>query len=335
MTLENLEPQFAEVLSKIQHAKLKAYSQVNATLVALYWHIGEYITQKVHNAEWGKGVVAELSVFINSKAPDVKGFSDTNLWRMKQFYEIYQHDEKLATLWRQLSWSHNRRIMTLKAPEEREFYLQLCVKQKYSVRELDRLIKTSTFERTMLADQKLSDTVKHLPQATSGVFKDSYIFEFLDLPTPHQEKDLQHALLASLKEFILELGTGFTFIGQEYRLQVGADDFYIDLLFYHRQLQCLVAFELKTEKFSPSHLGQLEFYLEVLDRDVKLASENSSIGVLLCREKNDEVVKIALNRSLSPTVISEYETKLIPKELLRNKLNEFYALLEEKKEGDS
>lgn len=334
MTLENLEPQFDEVLSKIQHAKLKAYRQVNATLVALYWHIGEYIAQKVNNAEWGKGVVAELSVFINSKAPDVKGFSDKNLWRMKQFYETYQYDEKLATLCRQLSWSHNRRIVTLKTPEEREFYLQLCAKQKYSVRELDRLIKTSTFERTMLADQKLSDTVKQLPQSTSGVFKDSYVFEFLDLPTPHQEKDLQHALLASLKEFILELGIGFSFIGQEYRLQVGADDFYIDLLFYHRQLQCLVAFELKTEKFSPSHLGQLEFYLEVLDRDVKLASENSSIGVLLCREKNDEVVKIALNRSLSPTVISEYETKLIPKELLRNKLNEFYALLEEKKESD-
>ena len=163
---------------------------------------------------------------------------------------------------------------------------------------------------------------------SEGLFKDSYVLEFLDLPTPHQEKDLQHALLASLKDFILELGIGFAFVGQEYRLQVGTDDFYIDLLFYHRQLQCLVAFELKTEKFSPGHLGQLEFYLEALDSDVKLAYENPSIGVLLCREKNDEVVKYALNRSLSPTVISEYETKLIPKEVLRNKLNEFYALLE-------
>lgn len=175
--------------------------------------------------------------------------------------------------------------------------------------------------------------MKTLPQAVTGVFKDSYVFEFLDLPTPHQEKDLQQSLISSLKDFILELGVGFSFVGQEYRLQVGNDDFLIDLLFFHRQLQCLVAFELKTTKFKPEHIGQLEFYLEALDRDVKLPHENPSIGVLLCREKNDEVVEYALSRSLSPTVISEYETKLIPKEVLRNKLNEFYALLEGKELG--
>lgn len=324
----NLELQFNEVLTQIQQAKQKAYSQVNAALIELYWRIGGYISEQINNSDWGKGVVTELSHYITQQDAELKSFSARNLWRMKQFHETYQEDKKLSTLCTQLSWSHNRRIMTLKTPEEREFYLRLCAKQKYSVRELDRLINTSTFERTMLADQKLSDAVKQLPQATTGVFKDSYVLEFLDLPTPHQEKDLQHALLASLKDFILELGIGFAFVGQEYRLQVGTDDFYIDLLFYHRQLQCLVAFELKTDKFSPSHLGQLEFYLEALDSDVKLAYENPSIGVLLCREKNDEVVKYALNRSLSPTVISEYETKLIPKEVLRNKLNEFYALLE-------
>ena len=159
------------------------------------------------------------------------------------------------------------------------------------------------------------------------------MFEFLDLPIPHQEQDLQQALIASLKGFILELGVGFTFVGQEYRLQVGADDFFIDLLFFHRKLQCLVAFELKSQKFKPADLGQLEFYLEALDQDVKLAHENPSIGILLCREKNDEVVKYALNRSLSPTIIADYETKLIPKELLRNKLNEIYALLESRDEN--
>ena len=163
-----------------------------------------------------------------------------------------------------------------------------------------------------------------------GSLKDSYIFEFLDLLVPHQEKDLQQALVASLKDFILELGVGFTFIGQEHRLQVGNEDFAVDLLFFHRKLQCMVAFEIKNRKFNPADIGQLEFYLEALDRHEKLPHENPSIGVLLCREKDDEVVKLALNRSLSPTVIAEYETKLIPKELLRQKLNEFYALLEEK-----
>ena len=181
----------------------------------------------------------------------------------------------------------------------------------------------------MLSDQKLSDAVRELPQSVEGVFKDSYVFDFLQLPTPHKEQELQHALLAYLKEFVLELGGGFSFVGEEYRLQVGNDDFSIDLLFFHRQLQCLVAIELKTTRFKPDHLGRLEFYLEALDRDVKLPHENPSIGLLLCREKNEEVVEYALSRSMSPAVVAEYETKLIPKELLRRKLNEFYALIEE------
>jgi predicted nuclease of restriction endonuclease-like (RecB) superfamily len=320
--------QFLPVLEKIQQARQKVYSQANALLVELYWHIGQYIHHQVNNQGWGKAVVAQLAHYIQHNEPTAKGFGDKNLWRMKQFYETYAHQEKLATLWRQISWSHNRRIMSLKTAEEREFYLQLCAKQRYSIRELERLIETGSYERTVLGNQQLSDVIKQLPQTTSGIFKDSYVFEFLDLPVPHQEKDLQQALVASLKDFILELGVGFSFIGQEFRLQVGNDDFYIDLLFFHRQLQCLVAFELKTTKFGPAHLGQLEFYLEALDRDVKLPSENPSIGVLLCREKNDEVVRYALSRAISPTVIAEYETKLIPKELLRKKLNEFYTLLE-------
>lgn len=325
-----LETQFNEVLIQIQQAKLKAYQQVNTTLVELYWNIGKYVLEQVANKSWGKSVVEKLATFIKSKDPNIKGFSARNIWTMKQFYEIYQHNEKLPSLVAELSWTHNRRIMSLKTAEEREFYLLLCSQKKYSIRELERLINSGTFERTMLADQKLSETVKQMPQPVEGVFKDSYVFDFLDLPVPHKEKELQQALVSSLKDFILELGIGFTFIGQEYRLQVGTDDFYIDLLFFHRQLQCLVAFELKTKKFKPAHLGQLEFYLEALDQDVKLSHENPSIGILLCREKNDEVVEYALSRSLSPTVISEYETKLIPKKVLRKKLNEFYALLEGK-----
>jgi len=150
----------------------------------------------------------------------------------------------------------------------------------------------------------------------------------LGLPKKHKEKDLQSAIVNSLKEFILELGVGFEFIGQEYRISVGDEDFYIDLLFSHRYLQCLVAFELKIVKFQPSHLGQLEFYLEALDRDVKAPHENPSIGVLLCKEKNDEVVEYALSRSLSPTVIADYETELIPKKLLKRKVEELYRLYE-------
>ncbi len=218
--------------------------------------------------------------------------------------------------------------MSLKTPEEREFYIKLCVKENYSVRELERLINTGAYERTMLAQNNMSEAVKQLPKSTENIFKDTYILDFLDLPVLHKEKDLQTALVGSLKGFILELGKSFTFIGEQYRVQVGNQDFYIDLLFFHRELQSLVAFELKTERFKPEFMGQLEFYLEALDRDVKLPTENPSIGVLLCRDKDNEVVEYALSRSISPTLIADYETKLISKELLRKKLNEFYNLLE-------
>lgn len=321
--------QFKEVLKQIQTAKKHAFQQVNKTLVELYWNIGKYVTKRVNNSDWGKGTIKQLAQFIQGKEPNITGFTSSNIWRMKQFFETYQEDTKLATLWRELQWSHNRRIMTLKTAEEREFYLLLCNKKKYSYRELERLIKTGIFERTMLADKKLSTVVEELPQAIDGVFKDTYVFEFLDLPKPYVEKDLQQALVISLKDFILELGIGFSFIGQEYKVQVGNDDFSIDLLFFHRQLQCMVAFELKNRKFKPADLGQLEFYLEALDQNVKLEHENPTIGVLLCREKDDEVVKFALNRSLSPALIADYETKLIPKKLLKDKLNEIYALLDE------
>ena len=323
---------FNEILRTIQASKQKALQQVNTTLIELYWEVGKYISAKTISENWGKSVVKELSEYIKEKEPTIKGFSDKNLWRMKQFYEIYKDNEKLSTLSRELSWSNNLAIFSRsKTMDEMEFYTLLAVNERYSFRELERQINSGMFERTMLANEKLSPVVRELPQNTENVFRDSYALEFLNLPTPHSEKDLQHALIGSLKQFILELGVGFAFIGEEYRLQVGNEDFYIDLLFYHRHLRCLVAFELKIGKFKPSHLGQLEFYLEALDRDIKSKDENPSIGILLCREKDDEVVKYALSRSLSPTVISDYETKLIPKKVLQQKLNELYELYGESK----
>ena len=180
----------------------------------------------------------------------------------------------------------------------------------------------------------MPEIVKQLPQNVENIFKDSYIFDFLDLPVPHSEKDLQTALVSSLKDFILELGKGFSFIGQEYRVQVGNDDFYIDLLFFHRQLQCLVALELKTEKFKPKHPGQLEFYLEALDRGLKKENENPSVGILLCKGKDEEVVKFAMARNISPAIVADYETKLIDKKLLQKKLHELIIFEDEIRKAD-
>lgn len=209
----------------------------------------------------------------------------------------------------------------------------MCLHEHYSSRELERQINASVFERTRLADQKLAVVADKFPQPVSGVFRDSYVFEFLDIPPNYAEDDLQTSLIRHFKAFILELGRDFTFLGQEYRLQVGNSDYYVDLLFFHRELQCLVAFELKVDQFKPEYLGQLEFYLEALDRDVKKVHEHPSIGVLLCRDKDDEVVEYALSRLVSPTVVAEYETKLIPKAVLKRKLHEFLELEDARHNG--
>lgn len=244
---------------------------------------------------------------------------------MKQFYETYKHFPKLSTLLREISWSHNLAIFSsCKTVEEREFYLKLAKQESFSFRELDRQISASLFERTMIANSKLSTTLRESDYDLANTFKDSYVFEFLNLTESHSENDLQRGLVRQMKNFILELGKDFLFIGEEYKLQVGNSDFFIDLLFYHRGLQCLVAFELKSDKFKPDHLGQLNFYLEALDRDVKKPNENPSIGVLLCKDKDSEVVKYALSRSLSPTMVSEYKTQLPDKKLLQQKLHELF-----------
>lgn len=320
-----MDNRFSEVIDLIQQARIKAVRSVNAELINLYWNVGEYIFNKVENTEWGVSVVSDLAQYIQRNEPGIKGFSDKNLWRMKQFYESYKDVPKLSTVLRQISWSHNLAIFSrCKTLEEREFYLNISIKENFTFRELERQISAGYFERVMVGDLKLSTPLRVLKDDLTGSFRDSYVFEFLDLPEPYDEQDLQKGLVKQMKKFILELGKDFIFIGEKYRVQVGNKDFFIDLLFFHRDLQCLVAFELKVVEFLPEHLGQLNFYLEALDRDVKKPHENPSIGVLLCKGKDSEVVEYALSRSLSPTLVSEYQTQLPDKKLLQQKLHELF-----------
>ena len=320
-----MDNRFTDIIQLIKQSRTNAIKAVNAELINLYWNIGEHISKKIEQSEWGDSVVTELANFIQTQEPDLKGFSDKNIWRMKQFYETYKAFPKLSTLLREISWSHNLAIFSrCKTVEEREFYLKLAKQESYSFRELERQISASLFERTMIGNSKLSTALRETNHDLSNTFKDSYVFEFLNLPDPHNESDLQRGLVRKMKKFILELGKDFLFIGEEYKLQVGNSDFYIDLLLYHRGLQCLVAFELKADKFKPDHLGQLNFYLEALDRNVKKSNENPSIGVLLCKDKDSEVVEYALSRSLSPTMVSEYKTQLPDKILLQQKLHELF-----------
>ena len=316
---------FAEVLGHIQQTRQRVFAQANTALMTLYWHVGGIISQRVEQAGWGKGVVTELARYIAQTDPSIKGFSDKNLWRMKQFYEAYQGDEELAPLARELPWTHNVIIFSrCKSPTERKFYLRQTIAEKLGKRELERQIDAASFERSA-QPAKLSPAARVLHPAISDVFKDHYVLEFLGLPEPHSENDLQRALVQHMKAFVLELGKDFLYVGEEHRLQVGNQDFFIDLLFYHRGLSALVAFELKVGQFKPEHMGQLNFYLEALDRDVKKPHENPSIGVLLCRDKDDEVVEYALSRNLSPALVAQYQLQLPDKKLIAAKLHELLA----------
>jgi predicted nuclease of restriction endonuclease-like (RecB) superfamily len=317
---------FSQLLQHIRQSRQKIFLQVNTALIDLYWQIGKTISEKVKSEDWGKGVVAELANYIAKNDPEIKGFSDKNLWRMKQFYETYQANTKLLALAKELAWSHNLAIFSrCKTNEEREFYLTLSKQENYSFRELDRQISVGFFERTMIGNTKLSTLLRELQPNINQVFKDNYVLEFLGLPQTHNENDLQKALVQQMKTFVLELGKDFVFIGDNYRLQVGNQDFYLDMLFYHRGISALVAFELKIGKFLPEYMGQLNFYLEALDRDVKKPHENPSIGVLLCHDKDDEVVEYALSRSLSPTLVAQYQLQLPDKKLIQAKLHQLLA----------
>ena len=346
------QDQFSEIASLIQQARNSALKAVNTELVNLYWQVGEHISRRIASTNWGEKTVDELAAYLKHNHPELKGFSRRGLYRMKQFYETYAasplapatasaqqslpivsspmtqlkassvRDSILA----KVSWTHHLVLLSrAKTAEEREFYLRLCIQERYSVKQLERQINSGVFERVMLGNQIQPPAIKGLDQDVVNIFKDSYVFEFLNLPEPHSEGALQKGLLAQMRHFILELGRDFLFVGEEYRLQVGNSDFYVDLLFYHRGLQCLVAFELKADKFRPEHLGQLNFYLEALDRDVRKANENPSIGILLCKDRDTEVVEYALSRNLSPALVAEYRTQLPDKELLQQKLHRLFG----------
>ena len=279
------------------------------------------MSKEADNASFGDAYIDSISEYIQKQFPGIKGFTRRGLYRMKQFYETYADDEFVSTLLTQISWSNHLAILSkAKTPEERHFYISLCIKESYSVRELERQINSSYYERYMLSkDKLLPESIKSLKE---NPFMDSYVIEFLDLPEAYREPDFRKALIRNMKSFILELGKDFTFIDEEYKVQVGGEDYSIDLLFFHRGLQCLVAFELKIGKFKPEYISKMDFYLEALDRQKKKEHENPSVGLILCAAKNDEVVEYAMSRSMSPMLVSEYQLKLPDKKVLERKLQE-------------
>lgn len=351
---------FEHIHRLIQEARNRVYCKANSELVLLYFNVGKVVSDRVSTGKWGQNTVQQLADFIQSKEPNLSGFNRRGLYRMKQFFEVYSDKEFVSsvmtllqskenqsntkvstvltllqtaddlalkfvsTVLSQIQWSSHLHILNkTKTAEEKIFYILHTISERLSVRELERQLNTATFERTMLSNKLLSSVATQLPQ---NIFKDPYVFEFLDLPDGHSEKDFEKAITMNLQKFILEIGKDITYMGEQYRIQAGNRDFRTDLLFYHRELNCLVLFELKIQEFEPEFLGKLNFYLEALDRDVKKQHENPSIGVLLCKGKDTEVVEYSLARNTSPAIIADYETKLIPRKVLADKLHQLTAI---------
>ncbi len=326
---------FQEIVNMIDMRKNNAYKKVNEELILLYWEIGKYVSEKISCNEWGSKTVENLSIYIKEKYPTLRGFNRRGLYRMKQFYETYyEYPEIVSTLLAQINWSSHIEILSkVKTIEAKKFYIELSIKEQYSTRELVRQIRSGYYERYIISknasfSNQLLINETEIPNTR---FLDTYSFEFLDLPNRYSETDLRKAIIMNFKKFVLELGKSFSFIGEEYRIQVGGEDFYIDLLFYNRDLSCLVAFELKIGPFVPEYISKMDFYLEALDRQIKKENENPSVGIILCTDRNEEVIKYSMSRTMSPTLVSEYKVNLIDERLLKNKLREIKNYVEENK----
>lgn len=269
-----------------------------------------------------QGVVKTLSQDLQKEFPDMKGFSSRNLWEMKKIYETYKDNHILQPLVAELAWSHNLIIVhQTDTFEEKEFYLKNCIHEHWSRRELERQINSSLFERFMLS-RKTDKLVPHSKEKNLlHHFRDEYVFDFLGLQDGFAEQDLRQSIVNNLKEFFLEFGRYLTFVGQEYRITVGNEDYKVDLLFYHRMYRCLVAVELKIGRFRPEYAGKMQFYLDALDEKMKLDEENPSVGLVLCKSKDDEVVRISISKAATSIKVATYKTKIIDRKLLKIKLH--------------
>lgn len=327
------EINFNDIISIVETSRKNAYIKVNEEMVLMYYDFGKYLSENIARTSWGEKIIEKLADFMKKEYPSLKGFKVRGLYRMKQFYETYkEHAEIVSTLLTQLNWSNHIKILSsTNTINQKEFYMKLAIKYKYSTRELARQIDSAYYERYMLSNGEAAlSNIQSIDEEDMPNFKilDTYSLEFLDLPNNYSELDLKHSIISNLKNFIFEVGKDFTFVGEEYRIQVGTHDYYIDLLFFNRELSCLVAFELKTDEFKSEYISKMDFYLEALDRDVKKSNEKPSIGIILCAKKDSSVVEYSMSRNISPTQVSEYKLKLIDRKILENKLNEITEMLD-------
>lgn len=336
--MDSIQKEFIQtVIHKVRQSQYEALKAVNVQLINLYWEIGKSIADK-QTEGWGKSIVGNLSKELQNEFPGVSGFSVGNLWLMAQFYSEYQLVENLVPLVREISWSKHIVILKkCKDNQQRQFYTIATKKFGWTKDVLTHQIENKTYEKYLLNqtnfDQTFSEKIKN--QAILAV-KDHYNFDFLELNDFHSERELELELIKNIRKFLIEMGHHFTFVGSQYVLNVNDKEYKIDLLLYHRLLQCLVAVELKINDFEPEHKGKMEFYLNVLNDKVKLPNENDSIGIIICKYKDRTVVEYSLKNTQNPIGIATYSTSAILPEKYRNflpnqqlieeRLNDFFSL---------
>lgn len=331
--MKNKKPQInnlicTEIKTLIEQSKQEVAVSVNSTMTLLYWNIGKKINQEIlqdKRAEYGKQIVATLSRQLSSEYGS--SFSDKNIRRMMQFAERFPDLEIVATLWRQLTWSHFKMLIPIEDPIKREFYIEMCKLEKWSVRTFRERIKSMLYERTAIS-KKPEETIKNelqqlrdAEQVTSDlVFRDPYFLDFLDLKDTYSEKDLESAIIAELQRFIIELGSDFAFLARQKRITIDNRDYYIDLLFYHRRLKSLIAIDLKIGEFDAAYKGEMELYLGYLEKHENIEGENPPIGLILCTGKNPEHIEL-LQLHRSNIKVADYFTVLPAKEILMDRLH--------------
>lgn len=311
-------PLLSALKERVRAAQYAALKAVNTELVGLYWDIGRLLVERQAGDTWGKGVVQQLAADLQQAFPGVGGFSASNLWRMRAFFEAYQGQEKLAPLVREVGWSHNLVILERCSDAlQREFYLRMTRKLGWSKNVLIHQIDNQSYEKSLLGQTNFDKalTPELQAQATLAV-KDEYTFDFLELGAEHSERELERALIGRIEDFLRAMGSMFAFMGSQYRLEVDGREFFIDLLLFHRRLRCLVAIELKVGEFQPEFVGKMQFYLAALDRQVRQADENPSIGIILCKEKSRTIVEYALHDANKPIGVATYQiTRTLPQDL--------------------
>ncbi|OGR51031.1 MAG: hypothetical protein A2049_03475 [Elusimicrobia bacterium GWA2_62_23] len=317
-TMREYGTMLTEIKGRVRAAQYSALRAVNKELIALYWDIGRIIEERQSGNTWGKSVVERLAMDLQAEFPGVSGFSRDNIWRMRKFYLHYSGNSKLAPLAQEISWTKNICILESCGSDiEREFYLRMTQKHGWSKATLANNI-AARLHLTYLQNQTNFERSLPVPEATRArlAVKDEYNFDFLGLGEEHSEKELETALIGRVNRFLAEMGGVFAFIGSQYRLEMEGEEYFIDILLYHRHLKCLVAIELKTGKFLPEHVGKMQFYLSLLDDKVRTANENPSVGIILCRDKNRTIVEYALRQSRKPIGVAAYKiVQSLPKEL--------------------